>query len=295
VIIEEINGLEDEPDEMVFDFFEREIFGNHPLARPIIGTPETVQRITRASLLKFHQKHYRARDIVIVASGSHDHDLLFRAIDRAVKHLPPHVPRPTIVLPRFPRSLKPEHHFSRASGQQAHIILGRRAPGIHSRDHLAITALVTLAGVGMSSRLNLRLREELGLAYDAMAFYSPFEDVGAVGFYIATAIENREKTVRELRKIARGLITRPVSRVELEHTKEQIIGSLVLPLESITNRMMRTAQNELYYGNYKPVEKDIERVASLTVEDIRDQATKLFSDERALTLVSVVPEPEKEN
>ncbi|HWF44384.1 MAG TPA: pitrilysin family protein [Candidatus Kapabacteria bacterium] len=295
VIIEEINGLEDEPDEMVFDFFEREIFGNHPLARPIIGTSETVQRITRASLLKFHQKHYRARDIVIVASGSHDHDLLFRAIDRAVKHLPPHGPRPEIILPRFPRRTKPEHHFSRESGQQAHIILGRRAPGIHSRDHLAITALVTLAGVGMSSRLNLRLREELGLAYDAMAFYSPFEDVGAVGFYIATAIENRERTVRELRKIARGLITRPVSKVELEHTKEQMIGGLVLPLESITNRMMRTAQNELYYGDYKPVEHDIERIASLTVEDIRDQAAKLFSDERALTLVSVVPEPEKEN
>ena len=290
VIIEEINGLEDEPDEIVFDFFEREIFGDHPLARPIIGTPETVNRITRASLMNFHRKHYRARDITIVASGSHDHDLFFRAIDRAVKHLPPHVSRRLIPVPRFPRRTEAEHNFSRASGQKAHIILGRRAPGIHSREHLAITALITLAGVGMSSRLNLRLREELGLAYDAMAFYSPFEDAGAVGFYIATAIENQKRTVREMRQIARSLVTRPISNIELERTKEQMIGSLVLPLESITNRMMRTAQNELYYGEYQPVERDIERVARLSLADVREQADKLFSDESALTLVSVVPE-----
>ena len=295
VIIEEINGLDDEPDEMVFDFFEREIFGKHPLARPIIGTPETVSRLTRASLMRFHRRHYRAKDIMIVASGSHDHDTLFRAVDRAIKHLPPHVSRREIVIPRFPRSMKPEHHFSRASGQQAHIVLGRRAPGIHSRDHLAITALITLAGVGMSSRLNLRLREELGLAYDAMAFYSPFEDAGAVGFYIATATENQKRSIREMRQIARSLITRPISNIELERTKEQMIGSLVLPLESITNRMMRTAQNELYFGEYQSVERDIERVARLTVEDVREQARKLFSDESALVLVSVVPEAEAES
>jgi predicted Zn-dependent peptidase len=294
VIIEEISGIEDEPDEMVFDFFEREIFGKHPLARPIIGTPETVSRLNRASLMRFHSRHYRAQDILVVASGSHEHDTFFRAVDRAVKHLPPHISRREIAIPRFPRRIEAEHHLSRTSGTQAHIILGRRAPGIHSRDHLAITALVTLAGVGMSSRLNLRLREELGLAYDAMAFYSPFEDAGAVGFYIATATENQKRSVREMRQIARSLITRPISNIELERTKEQMIGSLVLPLESITNRMMRTAQNELYYGEYQSVERDIERVARLTVEDVREQARKLFSDESALVLVSVVPDPEAE-
>ena len=133
----------------------------------------------------------------------------------------------------------------------------------------------------------------MGLAYDAMAFYSPFEDIGAVGLYIATAVENLNKAAKEMRLILKGLFSRPISKVELERTKEQMIGSLVLPLESITNRMMRTAQNEIYYNRYQPVERDIERIARLTLEDVRTQAEKLFSNENGLLLVSVVPAKEE--
>ncbi len=294
VIIEEISGLDDEPDELVFDIFEKELFGKHPLARPIIGTPESVKRIDRKAIEAFHRKHYRAKDIVVVASGSHSHDDFFAAVDRAIKHLPPHVTRREIPIPAFPRKPEREVHAPRTAGSQAHIILGRRAPGIHSKRQLTISALVTLAGVGMSSRLNLRLREELGLAYDAMAFYSPFADAGAVGFYIATAIENRDRAVKEMRQIARSLITRPISNAELDRTKEQMIGSLVLPMESITNRMMRTSQNLLYYGGYQTIERDVDKISRMTVEDVRTEAKLLFGDEKQLSLVSVVPHSEAE-
>ncbi len=294
VVIEEINGIEDEPDELVFDLFEEEIFGRHPLAHPIIGTPESIHRITRKSLATFHKKHYRSRDLVIVASGSHEHDALFAAVDHAMRDVPPHVSRRLPEPFKFPRRPQSELHYPRASGQQAHLILGRRAPGVKSERHLAISALVTLLGVGMSSRLNLRLREELGLAYDSVAFYSPFEDVGAVGLYIATAIENRERTIREMRRILRGLTTRPVSNAELDRTKEQMIGSLVLPMESISNRMMRAAQNELYFGKYHSIEHDIKEITELPLESVRNEVTRLFSDEDKFTLVSVVPEPESD-
>ncbi len=290
VIIEEINGLEDEPDELVFDLFEREIFGKHPLARPIIGTQETVSRFDSARLTAFHRKHYRAQDITIVASGPHSHDALFAAVEKAMKHIPPHVPRRSTEPVSFPRLTEGERHFPRAAGQQAHIILGRRAPGIHSSRHLAITALITLAGVGMSSRLNLRLREELALAYDAMAFYTPFDDAGTVGLYVATAIDNRDRAIREMRRILKGLITRPISNAELERTKEQMIGSLVLPMESVTNRMMRAAQNALYFGGYHSIERDVEKIARLSLDDVRAEATRLFSEESSLMLVSVVPQ-----
>ncbi len=142
----------------------------------------------------------------------------------------------------------------------------------------------------MSSRLNLRLREELGLAYDATAFYAPFEAAGTVGLYIATAIDNRKRATSEMRRIARGLITRPISAVELGRAKEQLIGSLVLPMESVTNRMMRSAQNMLYFGGYQPIERDVEKIARLTIEEVRAEATRLFADEKALLLVSVVPQ-----
>ena len=294
VIIEEITGLDDEPDELVFELFEREMFGKHPLSRPIAGSVSSVEHFNRKKLTAFHKKHYRASDMVIVASGSHNHEDLFRSVNRAIRHVPPHLPRRRAAAARFPQHLELERQFPRAAGQQAHIILGRRAPGVHSRRHLAINALVTIAGAGMSSRLNLRLREEMGLAYDATAFYAPFEETGTVGFYIATSIENQKRAIREMRRIAHGLITRPISAVELDRTKEQLIGALVLPMESVTNRMMRTAQNALYFGGYQPIEKDVEKIARLSLAEVRAEATRLFGDEKALMLVSVVPEVEEE-
>lgn len=290
VIIEEINGIEDEPDELVFDLFEQEIFGRHPLGHSIIGTPASVQRFNRKTLAEFHRKHYRARDIIVVASGSHEHDAFFAAVDRAVKHAPKHVSRRERVIERWPRKPQAKLHVPRASGAQAHIILGRRAPGIKSERQLPITALVTLLGVGMSSRLNLRLREELGLAYDSTAFYSPFEDIGAAGLYIATAIENQERALREMRKILAGLKTRPVSGAELERAKEQMIGSVVLPMESITNRMMRTAQNELYFGEYHSVARDVRKIAAITLDAVRAEAERLFGDDKALSQIAVIPD-----
>jgi predicted Zn-dependent peptidase len=290
VVIEEINGLEDEPDEMVFDLFEQKIFGDHPLARPIIGGERSISRLTRDRLIDFHRRHYQAPDILLVASGSHQHVDLFEAVRHSMKDFPAHAIRRSATPASLPRHKAVEHHEERAAGQQSHIILGRRAPGIHSRDQVAISALITLLGVGMSSRLNLRLREELGLAYDATAFYTPYADAGAVGVYIATAVENRDRAVKEMRKIVKGLFTRPVSAVELERTKEQLIGSLVLPLESVSNRMMRSAQNQLYHDRYIPVEQDIEKIGRVTLAEVRGLAEKLFYDERGLSLVSIVPQ-----
>lgn len=290
VVIEEINGLEDEPDEMVFDLFEQHIFGDHPLGRPIIGTQSSISRLTRDRLVAFHSRHYRASDIVVVASGSQSHEELLAAVRHNMKDFPAYAGRRSMLTDPLPRHKAIEHHVERASGQQAHLILGRRAPGIHGKGHVAISALITLLGVGMSSRLNLRLREELGLAYDATAFFTAYEDAGAVGVYVATAAENRERTVREMRKILLGLFSRPISAIELERTKEQLIGSLVLPLESVSNRMMRTAQNQLYHDRYVPVERDIEKIGRLTLTEVRDVAERLFGDPQNLSFVSVVPE-----
>ncbi len=293
VVIEEINGIDDEPDELVFDLFEKELFGEHPLGKPIIGTAKSVGSLTREDLLRFHQRHYRTREIVLVASGAHRHGELFEAVGKSYQHLNDGTARRLPEQPKRRHKAPLESEIKRMGGQQAHIILGRRAPGAKSRDHMAINALVTLLGVGMGSRLNLRLREEMGLAYDSTAFYSPFEKEGTIGIYVATAIENRDRAVLEMRRIARGLFSKPISQIELNRTKDQLIGGVLLSLEAVTNRMMRLGQNELYYRAYIPVEEELEKVAQLTLEDVRRVADDFFKDESKLSLVSVLPHPEE--
>jgi predicted Zn-dependent peptidase len=294
VIIEEINGLEDEPDELVFDLFEKELFGDHPLGRPVIGTTKSVSKFNREDLLRFHARHYRADQITIVASGAHQHAELFEAIEAVLGNFGSTKTRSSSPKPYSRHKPRLKQTISREGGQQSHIILGRRAPGMMSKDQVGISALVTLLGVGMSSRLNLRLREELGLAYDAAAFYSPFKDRGSIGLYVATSVESQERSIKEMRNILKGLFSRPISQTELDRTKDQMIGGLILSLESVSNRMMRAGMQALYYNAYHPLEKEIEKIAELELSEIRALAKHLFEDESGLSLVAVVPKQEDE-
>ena len=175
VVIEEINGLEDEPEELVFDLFEHEIFGDKsPLGKPIIGTSKSVASFKREDLFRFHARHYRPENLILVASGAQHHEQFFEAVGRSMKHLAKSSRRrSTSSAKRSPPHHRPKERveMSRPGGQQAHMIFGCKAPGIHSAEYASLNVLVTALGAGMSSRLSLRLREELALAYDASAFY----------------------------------------------------------------------------------------------------------------------------
>ena len=288
VIIEEIRGLEDEADEMLFDLFEQELFGSHPLAKTVIGTEKTVKSFHRDDLLAFHKKHYSPERLAIVASGAHSHDVFFEIAERLFSKEPPSKRKVKNTPEKLSRKVV-HKTVTREGAAQAHLVIGRRSPNIYAEKLAASSALVTLLGVGMSSRLNLRLREEMGLAYEAMAFHSPYSDVGCIGLYAAVTDENIEKATNEMFKILRGLFTKEISSAELERTKEQMIGSAVLSMEAITTRLMRTGQNEMYYERYIPIEEEIRKIAALTLNDVRAIAEELFRDETALSVVSIVP------
>ncbi len=150
-----------------------------------------------------------------------------------------------------------------------------------------ISLLITLLGVGMSSRLNLRLREELALAYETSAFHAPFAETGAVGLYAAVTEENAKKTEAEMKRIVRGLFTKPITESEIERTKEQVIGSLILGLESMTSRMMRAGQHISYYKKYQDLSAEIKEIQQVSRRSILDLAEELFGDETLLSVVSI--------
>jgi predicted Zn-dependent peptidase len=288
VIIEEIRGLEDEADEMLFDLFEKELFSPATLALPVIGSEKSISSLRKNDITKFHNQYYSPDNVVAVFTGN--------LTDAEVKRL---AKRYLHIRKTSSKKIDPVRTLSsnyakrvvdwKAGLSQSHVIIGAASPGYDSPDLVAYSALVTLLGVGMSSRLNLRLREELGLAYECVAFHSPYADKGCIGVYAAVAEEKTEKALAEMKSILRGLFTKPITKAELERTKEQMIGSLLLSLESISNRMMRTGQSILYHNEYLTIAEEIRRVATLTLPKIRRIAEEIFRDEKRLSVVSIVP------
>src|SRR5207249_756496 len=127
------------------------------------------------------------------------------------------------------------------------------------------------------------------LAYEASAFHAPFRDTGCLGLYAAVTDENTERATDEMLKIIKGLFKKPITQAELLRTKEQMLGAIVLSMESVTTRLMRTGQNETYYGKYISVEEEIRKIASVKLSAVHDAAEELFRDESALSIVSIVP------
>src|SRR4029079_2205415 len=93
VILEEIKMVEDAPDDLVHEVFAQQFWSRHPLGRPILGTPETVESFKAAHLRRYFSRTYLAPNLVIAAAGHLDHAALKGLIERAFADLPPG-PRP---------------------------------------------------------------------------------------------------------------------------------------------------------------------------------------------------------
>src|SRR3989337_1821299 len=130
----------------------------------------------------------------------------------------------------------------------------------------------------MSSRLFQEIRENRGLAYSVYSYLPTYTDAGLVVVYAGTSEEVFKEVIGLTLKEFDRLKKAPFRDGELETTKEQLKGNLLLSLESSDNMMTRLAKNEIYFGTYLPVEKILKGIEEVKEEDVRFLANELFDD-----------------
>ena len=273
VVIEEMKMYEDNPEDLVFDRFEALAYPDHPLGRPIIGLPETVRAFSREQLVGYLSRHYTPAQTVIAVAGNVDHD----RVAQVIADIYDQVDRPTPERSRTPvNGYTAQTHVEERPIQQAHLVLGTRCFDIYDPRRIALSVLNTLLGGGMSSRLNQNIREKYGYCYSIYSFINLHSDTGDFGVYMGTdasKVERSKKLIyRELDKLA----STAVSQRMLNQAKNQVKGSIMMGLESMSNRMMRLGRQELYYDRYISLDEMLEQIDAVTAEDIRSVADTLF-------------------
>ena len=284
VILQEISQAEDTPDDYVHDLFSLDFFTDHPIARPICGRLETVNSFQRADIVDFFKTRYLPGRVIVAAAGNLRHA---RLVDEMAARLG------AVGDGRDPVAaiLEGERKPAMASGvyphakelEQAHLCLGMA--GVAQGDPRRYPAYVlnTLLGGGMSSRLFQEIREKRGKAYSVYSFSSSYKDVGYLGVYAGTSVESAEEVVelvvKELRKLAGGEIT----DAELARTRGQLVGSMMLGLESTDSWMSHIARNEIYFGKAVSTEEICRRIRAVSRDEVIDLADSLFHPE-AMTL-----------
>jgi predicted Zn-dependent peptidase len=282
VVLEELKQIEDDPDDLIHDYLDKVLYHPHPLGEPVIGNMESIRGLKRNDLFEHLERNYTPNRIVLAAAGNVDHDELVRYVDQYLGSLKRRSVRNGLLrLPRkrnkFIEIEKPIH--------QANICMGTKTFGVHSTNRYPLLVLNALIGEGMSSRLNQIIREKHGLAYMAYSFVNLLRDTGMFGVYIGTDAEKVDKAVQLVHREFGKLQDKPVSQAELNRTKSQIKGNLMLGLENMSGRMMRIGAGELYFRKYTSLDAIIKKVNEISSGDIQNVARDVLDARKFSTVV----------
>jgi len=278
VVFEEINMYLDQPAQHVHELFNELLWPDQPLGRMILGSPETLKKLSPQSIADYKNWSYIPPKTVIAVAGKVTHD---QVIEETKRHFPSDGAKE---IPTFKAVIenqkKPEAKLLEKGTEQFHLCVGLRAyPREHP--HRYAQRLLSIAlGENMSSRLFQEIREERGLAYDIHSSVSRYYDTGL--FTVSAGLEKKKLKdalaviLKEMGKIKENLI----SDEELRRAKEYYIGQLVLGLEKTMNSMLWVGENFVCSDQVLTKEEVIEKIQEVDVEQIRNVAQELFTDER---------------
>ncbi len=283
VVIDELHDIDDNPEELIFDKFEEIIFSGSSLSLPIIGTEKNLKKFSQLDLFNFVKEKYGFNRFLIAASGAVEHEKLLKLAD---KYLKENLGSSNIRRKNYLKTdTSPRFEIIDKEIQQVHAIIGRASYGYNNEKRTAANVLSQILGEGSSSRLFQSVRERNGIAYQINSFLNSFYDTSAFGVYFSTNEKMIDKAIAIVLKEFKKLRETRISERELNKAKESIKGSMLLSLESTSNRMIRMAQSELYFNRIKTTDEIIKSIDSVTVNDILEAANELLDENSFIKLI----------
>ena len=296
VILEELAMNDDDPSDVVHEQFATAVLGDHPLGRPIGGTPETIREVPRDAVWEHYRWHYQPTTLVVSAAGGVDHDTLCAQVAEALVtggwdlkgDVSPAGRREQVVELAAGEQGLPIVGVERAvrrHTEQANVIVGCTSLTATDDRRFTLSVLNAVLGGGMSSRLFQEVREKRGLAYSTYSFASGHTDTGVFGLYAGCTPAKVDEVVALMVAEWERLAQEPITAAELERSIGQLSGGLVLGMEDTGSRMSRLGKAELVHGQLLSIDESLERVRAVTVHDVQELAAELASRPRSVVRV----------
>lgn len=266
VILQEINMVEDMPDDHIHDLFAGEIWGIHPLGKSILGSHEVVAAMDSRKIQEYIQKYYTTDKIVIAAAGNVDHAEFVSLWQNVLEKFDsPSDP----LLKRSEPTMQPaSRKIYNKPLEQAHILLGTYGLSVIDADRFGYLLLNVILGGNMSSRLFQEIREKRGLAYSIYSYIASYSDSGYLAVYLGVDRGAVNESLELINREINTLQNIPVREKELANAKDFVKSGLFLSMENMESIMARIARNEIYFGRYIPVEEVVKSIDDVTSEDV---------------------------
>ena len=273
IIFEEIKMVEDTPDDYIHDLFNKSIWGESGLGQPVLGSKETIGTFTRDIILEHIEKYYTTKNMVIACSGNFNEEMLIKKLNSSIGTIKRDSTSGKDICPEFNGQI----NIIPKKLSEVHICLGIKGIQQASEDRYKMYLLNTILGAGVSSRLFQEVREKRGLAYSIYSFNVSYVDTGAWTVYAGTDKKQVSEVIDIIINQIKGLPD-SVTIDDLERSKKQLKGNLILALESTSSKMINIAKQEIYYGRYFSPEDIINAVEAVTLEGLKEFSRGLIEN-----------------
>jgi predicted Zn-dependent peptidase len=295
VVLEEIAMNEDDPSDTVHEAFTGRLFGDTPLGRPVLGTVDSINGMTRDQIFEHYRARYTPPHLVVAAAGNLDHDAVVAAVSAAFGPVLGDFSGAEPAAPRLRGTGGLWDGYGPAAGsgvrlisrpiEQANLVLG--CEGLPRTDdrRFALSVLNAALGGGMSSRLFQEVREKRGLAYSVYSFASQHADTGLWGIYVGCLPAKADEVLSICTGEVAKVVADGLTDAELDRGKGQVRGGIVLGLEDPSSRMTRLGKAELVYPSLEPVDDVLAAIDAVTHDDIRVIAAEVLTKPKVLSVV----------
>ncbi|WP_419802206.1 M16 family metallopeptidase [Mucilaginibacter sp.] len=283
VILDEIASYQDQPEEAIQDDFEELVFKNHALGRNILGTATSVNSLGKNDIASFIAQNYNTHQAVFAVTGSYDFGKIIKLAERYFGALPENKQpekriAPGTVAADFVRMEKPI--------SQTHCMMGGRAYASFTDQKTMLLLLNNLlGGNGMSSRLNLEIREKHGIAYTVESNYSPMTDTGLFSIYFGTDPEKAPKAIKLIQKELQKLRDNKLGALQLHQAKQKFIGQIALGEENRLGLILSMAKSLMDFGRIDTLEEVFAKINAVSSEELLAVSNEIFDPAGMFTLL----------
>lgn len=290
VIIEEINMYEDMPNRHVQDLFMKLLYGDQPAGWNIAGEKKNILKMKRSDFVSYHSKHYLPEVTVLMVAGAVTEKQVLKEVNKIFSSVRRGIKGEKVKIKE--KQAKPKILVKFKKTDQTHFVLGVRTYNLFDKKNAILSVLGGVLGGGMSSRLFIRLREEMGVGYYVRAYNDAFTDHGF--FQISAGVDNKriEEVLEAVLSECKKLKDFEVSKEELNKVKECLIGNMKLSLESTDDIANFYGGQELLKREMKGIEEKAKEIRKVTAKQIQALTKNIFKNNK-LNLALIGPFQDK--
>lgn len=276
IVMEEIDMYKDSPEDVVHEMLQKSLWKNQPLGYLISGEKDIVEGFTGTDLKQFVQEHYTAENMIISVAGNVSWEEIQEQLEKAFSGVHQRESRYRLEVPSF----TPCVYLEQKDIEQLHLNLAYDSITSVSEERYAFSVLNAILGGGVNSRLFLKVREELGLAYSVYSYGSSFQKAGLFHLYAGLNANQLEPAIEAMGQEIRLLKRKLPAEEEIARAREQIKTDLIIQDENIKGRMNSNAKELLLFGQVISMEDTLSRINQVHAADLKKCLDKWFDRER---------------